>query len=121
MIRFTVPSAQVPALLAIGEAMNELEPEVYEGPRPRGDGFVCDLSRSDVWSDHLAAMKRFLARHQRALADAAGLGASLTIDVAVDKDDQARVKYLLALPVPSELVAGFAAARVAFEFSLYRS
>ncbi len=120
MIRFTVPSVQLPSLLAIGEAMNELEPDVYEGPRPRGDGFVCDLSRSDVWSDHLAAMKRFLERHQRALADAAGLGASLTIDVAVDGDDQARVKYLLAIHVPVELVTALAAARVALEVSLYR-
>lgn len=115
VLRCTTPHDPT-ALLAIGEAMNALEPGVSQ-PRARGDGIACELSRASDWGDHLAAIGRFLTRHEASIRRAAGLGA-VDIDVALGPEDLGARPWR-SLGLPPVLAARIGALGVAFVVTVY--
>ncbi len=61
VVRFLREPFDQKLLESIGEGLNRLIPGTYDGIRARGDGFACDVSSSDLWFDHHAAIERFIA------------------------------------------------------------
>lgn len=120
VVRFTTDAARVSDLLAIGEAMNAAEPDVYEGPRRAGDGFAIEIESSDRWADHAQAMLSFAELHAAAIRDAIARGARVTFDVAIDPEDQAAVDYALVVALPPPFVSTLAAAGIGLELTIYR-
>jgi hypothetical protein len=57
-------------------------------PRHPGDGFVISVSSSPRWEDHLDALHTFLDVCGDGVAQATKLGASPTLDVAVEPEDR---------------------------------
>lgn len=68
--------------------MNRIRAGVYDGLRRAADGFACEISNSDEWSIRSDAISAFVIDFGEFIDRARELGASATIDVAVEPDDQ---------------------------------
>jgi hypothetical protein len=120
VVRFTIDEAHLPDLLSVGEAMNVVEPGVYEGPRRAGDGFVVDIETSDRWADHAAAVLEFAEVHGESIRDAIRRGAAVTFDVAIDPEDRGAVRYALVLGMPRAFLSELGAAGIGVEVTIYK-
>ena len=121
VVRFTIDQGRVGELREVGEAMNQVEPGIFEGLRRAGDGFACEISTSDRWSDHVAALQRFVERHAAAIQGAVARGARVTFDVAIDADDQSAAHIALVLGFSPAILSELGAAGVGVEVTMYQS
>ena len=121
VLRFTIERERVGELLAIGQAMNVVERGIYEGPRRAGDGFACDVARSERWSDHVGEVRELVRTHGPSIHEAVARGARVTFDVAIDADDQAAARMALVLGLPPAVLAELGAAGVGVELTLYQT
>jgi hypothetical protein len=120
VVRFTIAKAQVQGLLDIGAAMNTAEPGIFDGPRRAGDGFACDIERSDDWIDHVEGVEDFLDVHAASIRSAIGLGATVAFDVAIGPEDQAAAEHALVLGGPVALLKKLGDLGVAIEITIYK-
>lgn len=120
VVRFTIDAALVGELLALGDAMNAIEPGVYEGLRRAGDGFAVAIETSDRWAEHADELFDFVELHAASIRDAIARGARVTFDVAVDPEDQAAVEYAVVLGMPPAFVRELASAGIGVEVTIYR-
>lgn len=116
VIRFM--GEQRESLESIGAGLNAIVPWTFTGMRPAGDGFACDVSESDEWSDHERAISIFIERFGACIARAAELGLRVEFDVAVDSDDRAR-RLITSVGLPCNVLRRFAELHVDFEVSVH--
>jgi hypothetical protein len=116
VIRFTTSSEAVPALLAIGPEMNAIRADVFDGPRRRGDGFVCSVCSASAWTEHERAILAFLGDFATAIRGALDMDALVVVDVAVEPDAQ---RLWLSLPFGAHFLRTIADSGVRFEVSVY--
>lgn len=121
VIRFTIDDKdKIPQLEQIGLSMNELEAETYDGIRkPKGDGFVCDISFSDEWYDHKIELINFLKTFPKQIKDAHELGVRITFDTAVDTEDIE--PFITVVPFDLEMLDFLNKSNVKIEVSIYIS
>src|SRR4051794_8713549 len=113
VIRFTASSQNVREISLIGEAMNKVRSGVYSGLRKAGDGFACDISKSDSWEDHDAAIRAFVAEFAPQIVQTRTIGGGVTVDVAIEPEDcRERVPVVRANP---ELLKILSSHHVTFE------
>jgi hypothetical protein len=120
VLRFTIDRPRAGELLALGEAMNAVEPGIYEGPRRAGDGFACDIETSPLWADHVEGVRDFVKAHAASIRDAIARGARVTFDVAIAPEDQAAVRHALILVMPPAFLAELGSAGVGVEVTTYK-
>lgn len=93
-------------------------PDAGLAPRRKGDGCVSDLSVSDSWAEHRAAILAYVHRHQDAVASAKSAGARASIDCAVRPDDLGD-SHWLEISLDQELLGALNEAQVNFAVTLY--
>jgi len=117
--RFLIGQEQLSALQAVGEKMNAVRPGIFQGLRSRGDGIAIDVADGSRWDDQSAAIISFVRELKEQIRTARRLGASVTIDVAVEPEDAGRIP--LVLRQEPELMQELASEGIALEVSIYVS
>ena len=88
--------------------------------RQRGDGLVVTISTSPLWEDHLDSLRMFLDACGGAIARATKLGASPTLDVAIEPEDQdSSDRLVLVVYFDPKLLATLSAIGVRVEVTSY--
>ena len=119
IVRFTSEPSLIGEIEELGRSMNLLRPGVFTGIRKRGDGFACDISDDPAWGVHMREIQRFITEFNEAIGQALRVGASVTMDVAVEREDREGGGLILVLDWSSEELAAFASAGLRLEISMY--
>ncbi len=93
-------------------------PDAGLEPRRKGDGCVSDLSVSDSWAEHRAAILAYIHQNRGAVAFAKGAGARASVDCAVRPDDLGD-SYWLEISLDEELLGVLNEAQINFAVTLY--
>ncbi|MFP3040746.1 hypothetical protein LQZ19_02885 [Treponema primitia] len=104
----------------IGNQMNSLVADVYEGIRPKGDGFACKISKSDLWFEQVKEMSEFLTIFKNQIRTLKTNGYEVSIDLAIDPDEFKSQNYGLFLFHNSAFLQLLANTGVEYEMSIYK-
>ncbi len=117
--RFAVEPHLLEQIAALGESMNGVRPGVYGGLRPLGDGFSCNVSSEGEWEAHVRDMARFVAEFREHIGRARGLGASVSVDLAIEPDDRESARAVFGVAFPGEFLMALANAGMSLEVTVY--
>ena len=87
-LRFTHGTADTEMLVDLGGRLNHAVSGAYDGLGRRGDTFAASVCESDLWFDHVVAIKAFSASASAVIVEARSLGCDVTFDVAVEPEDR---------------------------------
>jgi hypothetical protein len=118
VVRFTASPPCLAALADVGTSMNAIRAGTYCGFRKAGDGFACTLSDSVDPEEHEIALRRFIDDFAEPLKAASALGASVTVDIAIEPEDRAGASVSV-LRWESEMLQTAGASGLALEVSVY--
>jgi len=71
----------------LGENINKLIPDSYDGFHRGGSGFSSSVSKVDNWDNHKAEIFEFLSKIESLLSDACAKNIDITLDVAIHPED----------------------------------
>jgi hypothetical protein len=100
VVRFTSGSLPHGALERLGEALNKVVPGAFTRLRHAGDGFACEITDSDQWAKHHAAILSFVHRSTSVIGEAMEAGVDVCVDVAIEPEDMREAAVLSVLVDP---------------------
>ena len=90
VLRFiTSDASKLAKASKIGEQINSLIPEKFDGLRKAGDGFACSASDSEDWIKHQAEVIEFLRTIGSPISIARTEGFGLILDISLESDIRA--------------------------------
>lgn len=118
VFRFTSDSLSSDVFERLGKTLNKVVPGAFTGLRPKGDGFACELTDSDQWGSHRAAILDFIHQAGPMIVGAVREGVDVCVDVAIEPDDM-KNKFYLSILVDPTLAEGLANSGVNLVLSFY--
>ena len=119
VIRFVAETIYLPMLMKIGTAMNAIRPGVYTGLRKAGDGFSCEICTGIGWAKHHREILSFIADFSELINQSIRDGASVTVDIAVEPEDQKSHRGVYAIHHDHKLLVALASCGAELEISIY--
>lgn len=114
--RFTTTRGDLEALHEVGNRVRQRRP-TSTSTRRAGDGFTSEICSDDAWNVHVSAIERFIEELADEVRDATAVGATVTIDVAVEPEDCLTTVTVLRLD--ERLLRMLAECSASLELSVY--
>jgi len=105
----------------LGSELNSLRPVSYVGPRPKGDGFAVELSKTHSWDLQRSAILEFIRVASPVISNAQEQAINVSVDIAIEQHDVASQNVLVSIRLDPEFSRTLGAADVGLEFSVYRT
>jgi hypothetical protein len=119
VIRFTADPSKIDEITSVGVAMNTVRAGIFAGLRKAGDGFACEVCADTNWEVHQQEILRFVTEFGEFIERALQLGASVTVDTAVEPEDRESAGAVLVLACKPDFLAALASKGLRMEISLY--
>lgn len=119
VVRFAFNYLKKNEAAEIGMSMNALRPGIFTGIRKAGDGFSCEICADASWEVHVREILRFVAEFDEFIQMALRLGASVTVDTAIEPEDRASAGPVLVLACAPAFLEVMASKGLTIELSLY--
>jgi hypothetical protein len=119
IVRFTAGVEVMGTLTNLGRSMNSLRPGIFTGIRKQGDGFSCEVCTESSGDIHVTEVLRFISEFSAIIEHAIHVGASVTVDIAVEPKDRLASGSVCVLGWSPTALSAIAAARVRIEVSVY--
>jgi hypothetical protein len=119
VIRFTIDSLKRDEIASIGVSMNTLRAGIFTGLRKAGDGFACEVCADASWEVHVREILQFAIEFGEFIERALRLGASITVDTAVEPEDRESAGGVLVLACTPTFLTTMASSGLRMELSVY--
>lgn len=119
VVRFTIDHLKMNEIADIGVSMNALRQGIFTGIRKAGDGFSCEVCTDTSWEVHVREILRFTSEFSEFIEKALRLGASVTIDAAVEPEDRESTGTVLVLACAPAFLEAIASRGLRMELSIY--
>jgi predicted MPP superfamily phosphohydrolase len=120
VLRVTSENISKDFLDEIGNQMNSLVANTYEGIRKKEDGFSCEISKSDLWFDQIKEVSKFLNIFKDQIKTLRANGYGATIDIAVFPNEFKPQNYGFFLFHNSDFLQLLVDTGVEYEMSIYK-
>lgn len=121
VIRFFGAAEQRDELEALGHAINERRPGMFERLAKRGHGFACSICDEDVWSAHLREIRAALEEFREIVERAVAIGIRVSFDTAIHPGEHKPPSgvRIVEIAIPPELMVIAGEAGVMMMTSMY--
>ena len=121
VLRITGSYINMEHIKNIGESMNKILDNTYTGIRKAGDGFSIEISKSDIWNDHVNSVIEKIKLFEKVLIDGRESGINVTFDLAIENTDFHSNSVGLFLHESGELISCLNYSKIEMEISIYNN